>query len=251
MFSRRWLRFVSLTVVLWLAAPALAQTVVDADRLNAEVMRLYRKGSYAEAVSIAERVLAIREKTLGLDHPDVGKALNNLAALYTTQGRYSDAEPLYKRTITILEKALGPEHPDVGKALGNLAGLYRDQGRYGDAETLYTRSVSIREKALGPDHPDVVPRGGASSLRGQRRKLRYVKEMFETAQWGVSSEAAASLAQSAARSAGGSPGLAALMRERQDLVAEWLQLDKLLISSKSRPLQRRNRDAKTALSQRL
>jgi tetratricopeptide (TPR) repeat protein len=138
------LRFVSLRVVLWLAAPALAQTVVDADRFNAEVMRLYRKGSYAEAVSIAERVLAIREKTLGLDHPDVGKALNNLAALYTTQGRYSDAEPLYKRTITILEKALGPEHPDVGKALGNLAGLYRDQGRYGDAETLYTRSVSIR-----------------------------------------------------------------------------------------------------------
>ena len=62
MFSRRWLRFVSLTVVLWLAAPALAQTVVDADWLNAEVMRLYRKGSYAEAVSIAERVLAIREK---------------------------------------------------------------------------------------------------------------------------------------------------------------------------------------------
>jgi CHAT domain-containing protein len=75
--------------------------------------------------------------------------------------------------------------------------------------------------------------------------------MFETAQWGVSSEAAASLAQSAARSAGGSPGLAALVRERQDLVAEWLQLDKLLISSKSRPLQRRNRDAKAALSQRL
>ena len=41
--------------------------------------------------------LAIREKALGPDHPDVATSLNNLAELYEAQGRYADAEPLYKR----------------------------------------------------------------------------------------------------------------------------------------------------------
>ena len=43
--------------------------------------------------------LAISEKALGPDHPDVAISLNNLAALYNDQGRYADAEPLYKRVV--------------------------------------------------------------------------------------------------------------------------------------------------------
>ena len=49
--------------------------------------------------------------------------------------------------------------------------------------------------------------------------------MFQTAQWAQSSEAAASLAQMAARGATGDPALAAIVRERQDLVAEWQKRD--------------------------
>ena len=43
--------------------------------------------------------LAIREKALGPDHPDVAKALNHLAALYGNQGRYADALPFVRTTI--------------------------------------------------------------------------------------------------------------------------------------------------------
>src|SRR5262249_10628711 len=53
------------------------------------------------------------------------------------------------------------------------------------------------------------------------------REMFEAAQWAQSSEAAASLAQMAARGAKDDPKLAALVRERQDLVAEWQKRDQL------------------------
>ena len=49
--------------------------------------------------------------------------------------------------------------------------------------------------------------------------------MFQTAQWAQGSEAAASLAQMAARGAKGDAALAALVRERQDLVAEWQKRD--------------------------
>ena len=46
------------------------------------------------------RSLAIGEKTLGSDHPDVALSLNNLADLYRAQGRYADALPIVQRTIS-------------------------------------------------------------------------------------------------------------------------------------------------------
>ena len=66
-----------------------------------------------EAIPLAQRLLALREKTLNSEHPDVATALHYLAELYRRQGRYTDAEPLYKRSLAIQEQALGPEHPDV------------------------------------------------------------------------------------------------------------------------------------------
>ncbi len=40
------------------------------------------QGRYAEAEPLHRRALAIREKALGPDHPDVAASLNNLASLY-------------------------------------------------------------------------------------------------------------------------------------------------------------------------
>ena len=70
------------------------------------------QGKYTEAERL-QRSLAIREKVLGPEHPDVATALSNLAFLYYTQGRYAEVEPLYQRSLAIREKALGQEHPDV------------------------------------------------------------------------------------------------------------------------------------------
>ena len=105
------------------------------------------QGRYAEAEPLYKRALAIREKALGPDHPDVA-GLNNLAELYDKQGRYAEAEPLYKRALAIDEKALGPDHPDVATALNNLAELYRDAGplRRGRA-ALQARAGDRREGA--------------------------------------------------------------------------------------------------------
>ena len=96
--------------MLELSPLAMAQQGDDADALNAQVIKLYGEGKYSEAVPIAQRALALREKALGPDHPDVATTLHNLAALYYNQGRYADAEPLYKRSLAIGEKALGPDH---------------------------------------------------------------------------------------------------------------------------------------------
>ncbi len=114
---------------------------------------LYRnQGRYAEAEPLLVRSLEIRERQLGVDHPNVATSLNNLALLYKTQGRYSEAEPLYARSLEISEHQLGADHPNVAQSLNNLAALYDSQGRYSEAEPLYVRSLEIKERQLGLDH---------------------------------------------------------------------------------------------------
>ena len=106
---------------------------------------LYKdQGRYADAEPLYKRSLAIREKALGPDHPDVATSLNNLAGCTTTKVAMrmpsrstSDRWPsARKRSVPII--------PMLRHSLNNLAALYNDQGRYADAEPLYKRSLAIR-----------------------------------------------------------------------------------------------------------
>ncbi|CAM9093379.1 unnamed protein product [Laminaria digitata] len=118
------------------------------------------QGNYADAEPLYTRSLAVREKVLGPEHPDVAFSLNGLAALLDSQGKYAEAEPLLKRSLAIREKALGPEHPDVASSINNLAALLSRHGKYAEAELLYEQSLAIQNNTLGPEHPEM-----ASSLQ--------------------------------------------------------------------------------------
>jgi tetratricopeptide (TPR) repeat protein len=131
-----------------------AQQTDVLNKLNKKLTELYNARRYADAIPIAQQLLAIREKALGPEHPEAATSRRYLAVLYANQGRYADAEPLLQRALAIREKALDPDH--IGESLTNLASLYDSQGRYADAEPLLQRSLAISEKALGRDHPNVA-----------------------------------------------------------------------------------------------
>ena len=118
---------------------------------------LYKsQARYAEAEPLMKRALAIKEKTLGADHPEVALCLNNLGELYRMEGRYAEAEPLLVRALESREKSLGATHPSVAQSLNSLGALFEGQGRYAEAEPYYARALTIRENTLGPDHPDLA-----------------------------------------------------------------------------------------------
>jgi len=77
--------------------------------LNQQVEQLYKEGKYKQAIPIAERVLAIREKVLGNEHLDIATSLNNLAELYRNMGSYDKAEPLYQQALAIYENVTIPK----------------------------------------------------------------------------------------------------------------------------------------------
>ncbi|MFM7787551.1 MAG: tetratricopeptide repeat protein, partial [Microcystis panniformis] len=81
---------------------------------------LYKsQGKYAEAEPLFLRSLAITEKQLGKEHPDVATSLNNLASLYHSQGKYAEAESLYQRAIAICSEKLGENHPNTQTVMMN------------------------------------------------------------------------------------------------------------------------------------
>jgi tetratricopeptide (TPR) repeat protein len=230
-------RFLTLSDCFECQRDALTTPYAERDHAALNAITFHRmQGHYAEAEPLYKRGLAIREKALGPHHPSVGISLSNLAALYTSQGRYAEAEPLYKRAVTINENALASDHPNLGQTLNNLAGLYFALSDWARATDFWRRSTSIvvRHTERGSDNFGQALTGknkgeaeqagysfsglvkAAHQLAAQDRGVRnnFAREMFQAAQWARTSEAAASLAQMAARSAKGDPKLAALVRER-------------------------------------
>jgi hypothetical protein len=91
-----------------------------------------------EAEPLMQRVVAIFEKSLGADHPNVATALNNLAQLLKATNRLGEAEPLMRRHLEIFLKfgvATGHQHPHLEAAVGNHARLLGEMG-YGRSEVL-------------------------------------------------------------------------------------------------------------------
>jgi tetratricopeptide (TPR) repeat protein len=75
------------------------------------------QAQYAQAEPFIRRALAIFEKSLAPDHPNVARALNSLAILLRETNRLAEAEPLFRRALAIDEKRAGPDHPDVATRL--------------------------------------------------------------------------------------------------------------------------------------
>lgn len=138
------------------AAVAQSAELQEAERLEEQILKLYREGRYREAIPLAEHSLAIRKKVLGINHRDVATSFYNLAFLYQEQGNYATALPLFEQSLVIRERVLGANHPDVASTLNSLGRLYRTQGNYAQALLFYQRSLAIQEKILGTNHPDVA-----------------------------------------------------------------------------------------------
>ncbi len=223
----------------------------------------------AEAEPLFMRALAIREKTLGPNHADTAMSVHNLASFFQRQGRFEEAAQAYKRSLAIWENALGPDHPSVSISLNNTAELYFKQQDWVRAASYWQRSTAILirrfKRGSGAAHG-----GGMSEIDQESNRFRRMvrvsyraaglqpaeakataARMFEAAQWAEGSAAAQSLAQMAARKAAGKGALGQLVREQQDLSAEWQVKDKLLTGARSKPDAQRDQRVEAELHERL
>jgi len=116
----------------------------EAARLSSEVVRLHREKKFAEAQPLAERALALRERSLGGEHPLVGGALVNLAAVLVAREKYQQAEDLYRRAAAVFEKA--GENLLLADARRQLGTLLARRGKHAEAIPLLESVVALGEK---------------------------------------------------------------------------------------------------------
>lgn len=131
-------------------------------------------GAYEEARALHARDLAIRERSLGPDHPAVANVLANLAQARDDVGAHDEARSLYERSLAIRERTLGPEHPAVAESLDGLASARAALHDAEAASELHARALAIYARAFGPDNLAVT-----ESLIGLARDRRAMGQSEE------------------------------------------------------------------------
>ncbi len=143
---------------------------------------LYYHGFHPQSESLHRQALAIREESLGLEHPDVAESLNALAILARLQNNYEEAERFHQQALAIREQSLGLEHPAVVESINNLGVLYRNQSKFEQAKVFLQRALSIREKVLGSEHPDtLITLINVGKLDLEQHRYEQAKQLLEQA----------------------------------------------------------------------
>ena len=131
--------------------------------MNAQVITLYREGKFDNALPLAERVLTIREKSLGPDHLLVATALRNLAELLSANGKRREAASTYRRFLTTYEKAAGGNDPKIAEALDRYVCLLVGSGEREEALEVQERLYKLEN---GFDYDESAKRAGKKLAAG-------------------------------------------------------------------------------------
>jgi tetratricopeptide (TPR) repeat protein len=150
--------------------------------LQKRVYELWSAGKFAEAVTPAEELLALRQRVQGKGHWETGDATRLVESLQKAAGlpgrqqtalaeapmltskaeklhaesKYAEAEPLLRKALAIWEEVLGRKHPDTATSYNNLGYNLHAQGQTKEAEPLLRKALDSREEVLGPIHPDTA-----------------------------------------------------------------------------------------------
>ena len=176
------------------------------------------QGKHAEAEALYKRALAIKEKALGTDHPQVAFTLSQLAITESQSHQTRSALDNARRATAAVIGHAATEAPGAGQK-SETKGLVAQRAAY------FLRHVAYLDAAV---------QEGIEPLPGARR------EALEIAQWATNSSTAAAVQQMGLRLAVGSNAFAALVRERQDLSAFWRKSDEALTAAVSQPQGQQN-----------
>jgi CHAT domain-containing protein/tetratricopeptide (TPR) repeat protein len=231
------------------------------------------QGRQQEAEPMMRRVIDARGRIQGPEHPHTLTAVNALALFYRRLGRHDEAEALYRRVADIADRVFGKTDPRAGLAFSNLGELRFARGDWAGATAFWRRAAEAMQQrirygieasgraltgrkqraadGMGVHFAALVKAASRIAPEGKVSSAGLDREMFQAAQWALDSDAAQSLAQMAARGASGNPAVAALVRERQDLLSEWQAQDRQRNAAMAQSPAERDANAEAALVKRL
>lgn len=121
------------------------------------LQRLYLStGRPDQALAMARKALQVAQDSLGAEHGDVARLMNNLGEVAREGGALAEAVTIHAGSLALHEKLYGPAHANVAMASNNYALSLHQSGRVGEALPLLERSLDIRERAQPRDEMSVA-----------------------------------------------------------------------------------------------
>jgi tetratricopeptide (TPR) repeat protein len=165
---------------------ALAQagpdTLEEATVANDLAVTLKFSGKLDEPEELYLRALAIVERELGSEHPDVAAILHNLGGLAHARGDHAGAEAPSRRSVELRRRACGDDHPEVAADLAALAPILHGLGRDDEAEALLRQAIDVFERSFGPAHYEVAfNQGQLAGLVFRRGRLDEAEALYRRA----------------------------------------------------------------------
>jgi eukaryotic-like serine/threonine-protein kinase len=114
-----------------------------------EAATLLRLREFEPARALLEKALALKEATLGPNHPDVSRTAATLSWALTELHRPAEALPLADRAVDIMAK-LDPDGVQLAIALNNRADALNMLGKHKAAEESYLGALRILRSQGGP-----------------------------------------------------------------------------------------------------
>ncbi|CAF1513815.1 unnamed protein product [Adineta steineri] len=115
----------------------------------------YNQGEYPEALIYYEKPLAIDQKILSSNHPNLASSYMGIASVYYSMTDYPKAFSYYEKALAIQQQSLLSNHPDLAMSYNNIGIVYRKISDYPKALSYYEKAHAIRQQLLPSTHPDL------------------------------------------------------------------------------------------------
>jgi len=149
----------------------------------------YRLGKFTEAEELLQKAYEIRERKLGIEHPDTLVTLNNLAAARGRSGKLDLAEDDFKKTLERRTAKLGPKHIDSLITMNHLGVLYKQKGQLALAKENLEVALEGFTETLGEIHLCAAETAyNYAVLLVQLGYRRKAGRMFNKAQTGLAAK---------------------------------------------------------------
>lgn len=146
-----------------------------------EQIGFYRKTEReAEALSAAEKAIALAEEMKLSDSATMGTTLVNAATAYKAFGYAEKALPLYEKAKCLYEAKLAPNDGRMGGLYNNMALTLLDLGKFVEAEVLFNKALAVMEQISDGEAEMAITWCNLADLYNAKGENR-IKECLENA----------------------------------------------------------------------
>eukprot|EP00729_Bicosta_minor_P020864 gene20864-biopygen21311 len=123
----------------------------DVERMDAHVGLADALGAeckYSEAEIIYRKVLALKQRLYGAEHPYTLVTAHNLACGFFQQHKFEEAIQLYTSTLRSRQSVLGMEHRDTLGTKSDLANALKANGQLEEAAKMFRTTLKTMKRVL-------------------------------------------------------------------------------------------------------